>query len=116
VYIDAPASVDELRQIGQQAKGFKFVNQVERGKTPLLTTGELQELGFDIVIFPVATVFTAAKAMQSMLAELKAKHTTRDYLDNMTTFDEYTTIVGMKELLAMESKYKVDEFKGTVQK
>jgi 2-methylisocitrate lyase-like PEP mutase family enzyme len=41
VYIDAPASVDELRQIGQRARGFKFVNQVERGKTPLLTTGEL---------------------------------------------------------------------------
>ena len=116
VYIDAPASVDELREIGQRAKGFKFVNQVERGKTPLITTQELQDLGFDIVIFPVAAIFTAAKAMQKMLAELKTKNTTRDYLDNMTTFDEYTNMVGMKELLAMESKYKVDEFKGTAQK
>jgi 2-methylisocitrate lyase-like PEP mutase family enzyme len=111
VYIDAPASVDELRQIGQRAKGFKFVNQVERGKTPLLTTEELEDLGFDIVIFPVATVFTAAKAMQKMLAELKAKHTTRDYLDNLTTFEEYNNMVGMRELVAMETKYKVDQFK-----
>jgi 2-methylisocitrate lyase-like PEP mutase family enzyme len=111
VYIDAPASVDELREIGRRAKGFKFVNQVERGKTPLLTTKELEDLGFDIVIFPVATVFTAAKAMQKMLAELKAKHTTREYLDNMTTFEEYNNMVGMARLVEMEGKYKIDEFK-----
>jgi carboxyvinyl-carboxyphosphonate phosphorylmutase len=112
VYIDAPASVDELREIGRRAKGFKFVNQVERGKTPLLTTKELEGLGFDIVIFPVSTVFTAAKAMREMLAELKAKHTTREYLDHMTTFEEYNNMVGMARLVEMEGKYKIDEFKG----
>lgn len=111
VYIDAPASVDELRLIGEKAKGYKFVNQVERGKTPLLTTQELQDLGFDIVIFPCAAIFTAAKAMQRMLRELKANHTTRESLDQMTTFDGYTTMVGMPELIAMENKYKVDKFK-----
>jgi 2-methylisocitrate lyase-like PEP mutase family enzyme len=61
-------------------------------------------------------VFTAAKAMQKMLAELKAKHTTREYLDYMTTFDEYNNMVGMKELTVMESKYKVDEFKSASRK
>ena len=116
VYIDAPGSVEELRMIAQQAKGFKFVNQVERGKTPLLTTDELQEIGFDIVIFPTSTVFTAAKAMQKMLAELKANHTTRESLDQMTTFEEYTTMVGMPELMAMEQKYKIDDFKAKTKK
>jgi 2-methylisocitrate lyase-like PEP mutase family enzyme len=111
VYIDAPASVDELRLIGQKARGFKFVNQVERGKTPLLTADELQELGFDIVIFPCCTVFTAAKAMRDMLAELKSNRTTRESLDRMATFEEYTDMVGMRELVAMERKYKVDDFK-----
>ena len=116
VYIDAPGDVHELERIGKEAKGFKFVNQVERGKTPLLTTEELQALGFDIVIFPVCTVFTAAKAMKAMLAELKKNHTTRESLDSMTTFEEYTTIVGMPELVAMEQKYKVDEFKNNLKK
>lgn len=114
VYIDAPASVEELRLIGEKAKGYKFVNQVERGKTPLLTTQELQDLGFDIVIFPCATIFTAAKAMQQMLAELKANHTTRESLDRMATFEEYTNMVGMPDLLAMERKYKVDDFKASL--
>ncbi len=116
VYIDAPGSVDELRMIGQQAKGFKFVNQVEHGKTPLLTTDELQDLGFDICIFPVCTVFTAAKVMKKMLGELKKNHTTRESLDQMTTFEEYTAMVGMPELMEMENKYKVDDFKAKAKK
>ncbi|SBW05873.1 2,3-dimethylmalate lyase [uncultured delta proteobacterium] len=116
VYIDAPTSVEELRMIGQKAKGYKFTNQTEHGKTPLLTTQELQDLGFDIVIFPVCTVFAAAKGMQKVLADLKANHTTRGALDMMTTFEEYTNIVGMPDLMAMEKKYKVDEFKATGKK
>ena len=111
VYIDAPHSVEELRMIGQQAKGYKFVNQVEFGKTPLIKTQEMQDLGFDIVIYPVASIFVAAKAMQKLFAELKEKNTTRDYLDNMTTFKEYTDIVGMPQLVEIEQKYKVDVFK-----
>jgi carboxyvinyl-carboxyphosphonate phosphorylmutase len=111
VYIDAPTSEEELRRIGREARGYKFVNQVERGKTPLFTTEELQGMGFDIVIFPCSTVFAAARAMKVLLAELKANHTTRGSLDRLATFEEYTDMVGMRELVAMESRYKVDEFK-----
>lgn len=116
VYIDAPGSVEELRMIGQKTKGYKFTNQTEHGKTPLLTTQELQDMGFDIVIFPVCTLFAAAKNMRRILAELKAKNTTRDALDMMTTFSEYTDIVGMPALMDMEKKYRVAEFKEKTRK
>jgi 2-methylisocitrate lyase-like PEP mutase family enzyme len=111
VYIDAPASVEELRLIGQKARGYKFTNQTEHGKTPLLTTEELQDLGFNIVIFPVCTLFAAAKAMKEILVDLKARHTTKGSLDRMTSFSEYTTMVGMPHLLAMEQRYRTDSFR-----
>lgn len=87
------------------------MNQVERVKTPLFATDQLQDMGFDIVIFPCSTVFTAAKAMKLMLNVLIKKHTSSDYLDNMATFEEYNDMVGMKELVEMERRYEVDEFK-----
>ncbi len=111
VYIDAPASVEELRMIGEKAKGWKFVNQVENGKTPLLTTKELQDLGFDIVIFPCTTIFAAAKAMQAVLSELREKDTTGGVLEKLATFKEYTDIVGLPQLEQMEKRYEVDTFK-----
>jgi 2-methylisocitrate lyase-like PEP mutase family enzyme len=107
IYIDAPRSVEELQLIGKKAKGWKFVNQVENGKTPLLTPKELQDMGFNIVIYPVCTVFTAARAMQRMLAQFKAEGNTKGCLDMMTTFDEYDSLVGLQKLEKMEELYAV---------
>lgn len=111
IYIDAPHSVEELRRISTEIEGWKFVNMVEFGKTPLLTDKELEELGFNIVIAPTTTAFAAARAIENVLIELRDKRTTREYLENLTTFSEFTKIVGIDELVAMEQKYKVDEFK-----
>ena len=73
-------------------------------------------MGYDIVIYPVCTVFTAAKAMKDMLYRLKTDHTTRDCLSMMTSFKEYTDIVGMPRLMELEQKYKVEEFKNRLRK
>ncbi len=42
------------------------------GRTPLLSPGELQDLGFGIVAYPLSLLGTAAAAMQSALRTLRA--------------------------------------------
>ncbi len=116
VYIDAPGSVEELKMITSRVKGWIFTNQTENGKTPPLTVQELQDIGFKIVIFPCTTVFTATKAMRKILADLKEKGTTRESMDQMVSFEDYTNTVGMRELVAMEGRYKVDDFKAQLKK
>lgn len=111
VYADALSDDRELRMVGSIEGVYKFTNQVERGKTPMHLTEELQEMGYDIVIYPVSTLFAAAKAMQRVLAELKDRHTTSESMAQMTTFAEYTKMVGMEELTAREQRYKTDEFR-----
>jgi hypothetical protein len=54
--------------------------------------------------------------MQRVLADLKKNDTTRDSLDQLATFEEYNDMVGMQQLLAMEGKYKVDDFKAKLKK
>lgn len=78
------------------------------------TISTIQALGFNIVIYPVGTIFTAARAMQNMLTKLRENRQTTEDIAVMTTFEEYNNIVGMKELVAMESGYKVDEYKKTL--
>ena len=111
IYADALRSADEMRVVGSIPGVYKFANQVEFGKTPPLSAEEIQALGFSIVIYPVGTIFTAARAMQTMLAQLKEKRRMTEDTAQMTTFAEYNKIVGMDALVAMESSYKVDEYK-----
>lgn len=114
VYADALRSAEEMKLVGSIKGCYKFANQVEFGKTPMLLTEEIEALGFSIVIYPTCSIFAAAKAVQRLFAELKEKHTTRGYMEeNMTRFDEFADIVGMSELKALEKRFKVDEFKNS---
>ena len=96
IYADALRNAEEMGIVGSIPGVYKFANQVEFGKTPVMSADEIQSLGFSIVIYPVGTIFTAARAMQKMLAELKASRRTTEDTALMTTFAEYNAIVGIR--------------------
>lgn len=111
IYADALRSPEEMKAVGSIPGVYKFANQVEFGKTPVMSADEIQALGFSIVIYPVGTIFTAARAMKNMLELLKKNRKTTEDRALMTTFEEYNKIVGMERLTEMEAGYKVDEYK-----
>lgn len=111
IYADALRSAEEMRVVGSIPGVYKFANQVEFGKTPMMTASEIQSLGFSIVIYPVSTVFTAARAIQKLLARLKKEEILSEDTEVITTFAEYNSMVGMDQLTAMEASYKVDTYK-----
>ena len=45
-------------------------NWVDGGKTPQLPVDRVRELGFALVIFPVTTLFAAAKAVADVLGRI----------------------------------------------
>jgi len=98
VFVEAPQSLAELDAIAQALPGTTLVaNMVETGKTPLLTPTELADRGFQLIVSPVSLLFTAVKAMQSSLARLHEVGTLRDELERLAGFDEFTSIVGLRE-------------------
>ena len=111
VYADALRSDEELRAVGSIPGVYKFTNQTENGKTPPRTAQQLEEMGFNIVIFPCGTAFVAAKAMKKMLEQLKREGTSENCIDQMTTFHEFTDIVGLPELQQREAQFKTYEFR-----
>ena len=62
-----------------------LANLTEFGKTPLLTADELEELGFNIVIYPVSSLRLAMKAVEDGLAELKDRGTQKGLVERMQT-------------------------------
>jgi methylisocitrate lyase len=109
IFIEAPQSLDELRAIKAAIPDAPlFANMVEGGKTPLLTAGELQALGFSMVVFPISALLAASKAIESLYAELFATKTTAGAIDRLTPFEEFERIVGVPELRALEARYGVE--------
>lgn len=107
IFVEAPQSIDELRKVRDAIDAPLMANMIEHGKTPLLSVDELQELGYNLVIYPLATLYMAAQAMIEAMAELKKTGTTAGLIDRMLAFHEFNDLVGLKDFQALERKYQV---------
>lgn len=101
VFVEAPRSIDEMRAIraGIPAHVPLVANMVEHGKTPLLPAADLAELGFTFVLCPVSGLLAAARAMETVFAELRASGTTQAALSSLFTFGD------MNELNELPARY-----------
>lgn len=106
IFVEAPADRDELAAIPRALPGVPLVaNMVEGGKTPLLSAGELEALGYRVVLFPSSLVRTFARAGGELLASLRARGTTAEFEGRMTSFAEVNRLVGLEEVGALEGRF-----------
>jgi 2-methylisocitrate lyase-like PEP mutase family enzyme len=70
VFLEAPESVDEMRAFCQATRLPTLANMLENGKTPLLPSVALQDLGFKIAAYPLTLLSSAVAAMQAALRDL----------------------------------------------
>jgi methylisocitrate lyase len=105
LFVEAPLSIEELEKIAAELPGPLVANMIERGVTPQLTRTELEQLGFNLIVCPLAGLFAAAKAARDVLTELKRKETTAGVLDAMVSFDDFNELVGLEERYADEARY-----------
>ena len=60
-FIEAPASMEDLREVGRRSPGPNVANMIHGGKTPVLSHDELGEMGFHLILYPLDGLFAAAK-------------------------------------------------------
>jgi methylisocitrate lyase len=106
VFIEAPESKDEMKEISKQVPGPLVANMLERGVTPLMGPNELKELGFDLVVWPLAPLYSAAKSLTEVYTTLRRDGSTLAILDRLMPFDEFNRIVGLDEKYALDAKYR----------
>ena len=107
IFVEAPQSVDELKKVADTIDVPVMANMIEHGKTPLLSVDELQDLGYSLVIYPLATLYMATKAMCEAVKELKDTGTTAGLVDRMLAFHEFNDLVGLKDFQTLERQYQV---------
>ncbi len=105
LFIEAPRSVEELERIAEALPGPLVANMIERGVTPQLTRSELEQLGFNLIVCPLAALYASARAITDVLTELRDRETTAGVIDRMLAFDEFGELVGLESRYADEARY-----------
>jgi methylisocitrate lyase len=94
IFPEALETEDEFRAYAQAVPGPLLANMTEFGKSPLLSTERLGELGYRLVIFPVSAARVAAKHVGAMYADLLRNGAQAEWLDRMMTRAELYELIG----------------------
>lgn len=106
-FVEAPTSVDELRQIAALPCP-QVVNIVIGGKTPALPAAEFASMRFAMVLYANAALQGAVKGMTNALAQLQDRGILEEDPRLVSSFSERQALVQKDLLDEMEKRYRSD--------
>jgi carboxyvinyl-carboxyphosphonate phosphorylmutase len=106
VFVEAPQSEDELREIPKKIDAPLLANMIENGVTPTFSANELKRMGYSMVVFPLSGLYGATFAMKKIFSHLKKNGTTKNCKDMMLDFNEFNDLVELPKFMRMEKKYQ----------
>jgi len=110
IFVEAPTSREDMLRTNREIKAPTNAIQIEGGKTPLVTVKELEELGFNVVVYPNVTVYATAWALRELWEGLKRNGSTKHWRDKIIPFNEFNTLIGLDKVRELESHYYHDFF------
>jgi len=105
IFVEAPRSIEEMKQIGKSIKAPLVANMIEGGATPISSAQELHKMGFKIILYPLSVLFANTFATMNILQELKETGTTSKYKNKVVNFDQFNDLVELSKFRKMEKKY-----------
>jgi methylisocitrate lyase len=88
IFPEALQNEQEFRDFAKEVKAPLLANMTEFGKSPLLSLGQLADLGYRMVIFPQTAFRVSMFAAGQMLRDLKKSGTQAGWLERMQTRQE----------------------------
>jgi len=114
IFIEAPQSKDELREISTAFPDVPLLaNMIEGGKTPFLNVQELEQLGFTLGVFALSGLFAATKAIAECFSFLKQNGTTKGF-GTLSSFKEYGEMIDIRKYQELEDKFSTQNPSKTI--
>lgn len=98
-FVEAPRSRDELVRIAREVPYPQLANMLLGGVTPILSAEELQELGFKIMVDPVATLLATGSVVRQLAKTLFREGRIDSLADELLSFDEVKQVLGLSDII-----------------
>jgi len=104
-FVESPESIDEMRTVNEQIPAPTLANMVEGGRTPFIKTTELQEVGYDLAIYPGSMGRVLGKSGTHVLEHLKREGTTKGMEDWMFDQPDLFALFDYKDWTEYEANF-----------
>jgi 2-methylisocitrate lyase-like PEP mutase family enzyme len=103
LFLEAPASIEELRTFSREMAKPTLANVIPGGKSPVLSRREFEDLGFKLAVYH-PLIFASVRAVQEALAVMRTEAIPAPLA---LSFEEMKNIVGLREYDVQSARYKV---------
>lgn len=101
-FLEAPESIEQMKDYCRLVPGPKLANMLEQGSTPVLPPKELKAMGYTMAAYPLTLLSASIKAMQESLRRLAAGESTDELI---CSFAETKQAVGFSQYATEEGRY-----------
>ena len=106
LFIESPETQEEMQQIGKTFPNHPLIaNMVEKGRTPVLSKAELEQLGFKIAIFPVTALLASVQAMTQVYEHFKDTGSSINNPVDLYDFGELSKLMGFEDVWEFEKRF-----------
>jgi 2-methylisocitrate lyase-like PEP mutase family enzyme len=104
-FLEAPETIDQMKEYCTRVSGPKLANMLEYGVTPILPPEDLKKLGYTMAAYPLTLLSASIKAMEQSLQRIKNGDPTDDVI---LSFSETKDVVGFNWYANDERRYYID--------
>ena len=94
LFIESPESEVEMRRICSRFDLPCLANMVEGGRTPVMSRERLQEIGYQVAIFPVTSMLAAAQSFAQVYEQFKAQGSSKGLATPLHDFQGFSQMMG----------------------
>lgn len=109
LFVEAPTTLEQMREITSSVSGSHVANMVEGGLTPILSRDELAELGFSVALYANAAMRGAVRGMREVLGHLAKHGDTSEAAELMISWQDRQALVRKPEFDALDARYADEE-------
>jgi 2-methylisocitrate lyase-like PEP mutase family enzyme len=105
MFVEAPDTIDEIREIGRRVNVPQLLNIVVGGRTPALTPAQASEMGFNLLLYANTALQGAIHGMQTALRTLIETGSMDEQSGFVATFAERQRLVQKPFYDELERRY-----------
>lgn len=96
IYLENLESVEEMKRVTHSIDAPLVYDSIENSGLPYLTTKQLEDIGYKLVIHCLSSTFAYAYMMKDLMKHLKEDGSTKKYLPKMMKLhDDYEGLLGL---------------------
>lgn len=94
IFVEALTNLDDIKRVRAEVRAPLLANMTEFGRTPQISLKDWEDLGYDLVIYPVSALRVASRAMEKFYQSLSQRGDVSDFLPEMMTRAELYDRIG----------------------